>query len=254
MRRRIILLNVVRFLRGFGMISKFLSGLAAAVLMCPAVGAAQVPTSTADIIPNTSAPSQSNIARSDRAFRDLVRCVVRYQPERTRQLLATIPGTHAEELIVTSLNSRMETCYNFYITGAGALFMDNTLLRGVVAETYLAQEVPGGFQPAPGATAEQLAAWTQPRPEDNRIGQLELLHATARCVISRQPSGVAALLRTAPMSPEERVAIGPLQPDLSACLDSGVEFTASRQALRALLAEAGFHYLEAQRTGFASTR
>lgn len=236
------------------MVSKILRGLAAAVLVCPALAGAQVPTSTADIIPNTSAPSQSNIARSDRAFRDLVQCVVRYQPDRTRNLLATIPGTHAEELIVTSLNARMESCYNFYITGSGALFMNSTLLRGVVAETYLAQEVPGGFQPASGATAEQLAAWTQPRPEDNRIGQLELLHATARCVISRQPAGVAALLRTAPMSREERTAIGPLQTDLSACLDSGVEFTASRQSLRALLAEAAYHYLEAQRRGFASTR
>jgi hypothetical protein len=234
------------------MMSKRLRGIAAAILLWPAMTVAQVPTSTADIIPNTSAPSQSNIARSDRAFRDLVRCVVRYQPERTRNLLATIPGTHAEELIVTSLNARMESCYNFYITGAGALFLNSTLLRGVVAETYLAQGSPGGFQPASGATAEQLAAWTQPRAEDNQIQQIELFHSTARCVISRQPAAVGALLRTAPLSAEERAAIGPLQADLSACIDSGVEFTASRQSLRALLAEAAFHYLEAARRGFAS--
>lgn len=247
----VIFLNVVRFRPGVRMISKCLRGLAATVLLWPAIGLAQVPTSTADIIPNTSRPSESNIARSDRAFRDLVRCVVRYQPDRTRNLLATIPGTHAEELIFTSLNARMESCYNFYITGAGALFMNSTLLRGVVAETYLAQEAPGGFRPASGATAEQLAAWAQPRAEDNRIGQLELLHATARCVIGRQPAGVGALLRTEPLSREERAAFGPLQPDLSACLDSGVEFTASRQSLRALLAEAAYHYLESSRSGFA---
>jgi hypothetical protein len=236
------------------MISKGLGGLAAAVALWPAMAVAQVPTSTADIIPNTSPPSQSNIARSDRAFRDLVRCVVRYQPDRTRNLLATIPGTHAEEVIITSLNARMESCYNFYITGSGALFMDSTLLRGAVAEAYFGQELRGSLQPASGASAEQVAAWTQPRAEDNRIQQIELLHSTARCVTSRQPAAVGALLRTAPLSAEERTAIRSLQTDLSACIDSGVEFTASRQSLRALLAEAAFHYLEAGRRGFASIR
>ncbi len=41
-----------------------------------------------------------------------------------------------------------------------------------------------------------------------------------------------------------------LQPDLSACLTSGITFTASRQSLRGLLAEAALHYGEEANGGF----
>jgi len=80
---------------------------------------------------------------------------------------------------------------------------------------------------------------------------MEMLHAMARCVTVRQPETVGTLLRTVPLSPEERAELRALQSNLSACLDSGVQFESSRQSLRALLAEAALHYAEAQRRGFA---
>jgi hypothetical protein len=216
------------------------------------VGAqAQTPTSTADIIPNTRTPPLSETALADRAFRDLINCVVRYQPERTRNLLDTIPGTRDEERILFSFQSRMETCYDSFRTGRGALLIQPNLVRGVIAETYFGREFPSGI-PAEGLASPEIAArWARPRAADGAVSQMEMLHAMARCVTLRQPAAVGTLLRAAPLSGEERAALRVLQPDLSACLDSGVQFESSRQSLRALLAEAALHYGEARHRGFA---
>lgn len=222
-----------------------------ALLFCvPAPSVAQVPTSTQDIIPSSSRPQRSDIRRSDAVFRDLVACVVRYQPERARNLLETIPGTYAEGDILVTFRPRMETCFDYPRLGGRALGFDWRLLRGAIAETAFAIEFPEGIAAA-AAPAEALAAWARPREADGQVTTLELVHAMARCVTLRQPAEVNRLLRAEPLGAEERAAMRRLQPDLAACLDSGVNFTASRQALRALLAEAALQYAEASRDGFA---
>jgi hypothetical protein len=127
------------------------------------------------------------------------------------------------------------------------------VLRGIVAETYFASDFPAGIASASNVPPEAAEAWARPRPADGQISQMEMMHAMARCVTVRQPATVSTMLRATPYSPEERAALRALQPDLAACLDSGVEFTASRQALRGLLAEAAFHFAIAQRDGFART-
>lgn len=225
--------------------------LGAAAALGGTAATAQTPTSSQDVIPNTRTPPLSNVALADRAFRDLVGCVIRYQPDRTRNLLGTIPGTPEEGRILHSFDSRMETCYDVFRTGRGALMYQDNLLRGFVAEAYYGRDFPAGISPAAGAAPELVAAWERPRPTGGAVTQIEMLHAMARCVTARQPAAVGALLRTAPLSPEERAALRPLQADLSACLDSGVQLGASRQSLRGLLAEAAFHYGQAQRAGFA---
>ena len=225
--------------------------LAAAAALGSTAATAQTPTSTADVIPNTRTPPRSELALADRAFRDLIGCVVRYQPERTRNLVDTIPGTRDEERILFSFQSRMETCYDSFRTGRGALLVQPNLIRGVVAEVYYGREFPSGIR-ADGEIAPELAAqWARPRPADGAVTQMEMLHAMARCVTVRQPETVGSLLRTVPLSPEELAALRALQSNLSACLDSGVQFESSRPSLRALLAEAAFHYGQAQRRGFA---
>jgi hypothetical protein len=211
---------------------------------------AQVPTSTHDIIPSSSPPELTEVQRSDAVFRDLVACVVRYQPGRTRNLLDTVPGTHAEATILYSFESRMESCFDVYRVGGRALVIQPNLLRGVIAETYYRSEFPQGY-PVQTVAAEAAAAWARPRPADDQVTQGELIHSMARCVILRKPAEVKAMLQTAPLSAEERTAMRALQADLAACLDSNVSFNASRQAVRALLAEAALHYAEAQRDGFA---
>jgi hypothetical protein len=232
-------LGVAAFLAAFGV---------------PAVAAAQIPTSTSDIVPSTSGPSRSEVARADAVFRDLVECVIRYQPARTRNLLGTIPGTHEEATILDSFDSRMEQCYEFSRTGGRAMTFSSSLLRGGIAETYFRRDFPAGLSAEPALTAEAAAAWTQPRPSANQVTQMEMLHSMARCVTARQPAAVGTMLRAAPLSAEERAAMRTLQPDISACLDSGVEFAVSRQALRGLLAEAALHLAESRRGAAQSSR
>jgi len=59
------------------------------------------------------------------------------------------------------------------------------------------------------------------------------------------------MLAGAPFSAAEGRAIGSLQGALSVCLDAGISFTASRQSLRGLLAEAALHYGQAHRGGLS---
>ena len=77
----------------------------------------------------------------------------------------------------------------------------------------------------------------------------EPLHATARCVVVRQPVVVTQLLAAAPFSAAEVSAMRQLRGDISSCLDSGIRLTASPQSLRGLLAEAALLYGEALGVG-----
>lgn len=223
----------------------------AGALLCGSAAAAQIPTSTEEIRWRPTDPNRSEVARTDAVFRDLVACVIRYQPARTRNLIDTVPGTSAEATILTSFQSRMETCYDYYRTGGRALGYASNLLRGVIAEVYYHRAYPQGVSPAAGVAAETTAAWVAYRPARDGGASGDMIHSTARCVMVRRPAEVRSLLAAAPFSVEERNAMRAIQADLGACLDSGVQFEASRQALRGLLAEAAFHYGEAQRSGFS---
>jgi hypothetical protein len=212
---------------------------------------AQIPTSSAEIRRRPADPSRAELVRSDQVFRDMVGCVIGRAASRTRNLLDTIPGTPEEGRILFSFDSRMQSCFDNYRLGGDAMSFPSNLFRGVTAEVYYRREFPTGITSATEIAAETMTAWAGPRLADGRATQSEMLHAMARCVILRQPAAVAAMLRTVPISDEERVAMRALSPELSACLDSGIEFTASPQSLRGLLAEAALHYAEALRTGFA---
>ena len=219
-------------------------------LSIPLTGLAQVPTSTHDVLVRPTSPDRAEVELSDQVFRDTVACVIGRQSTRTRNLLDTVPGTHEESRILSSFQSRLNSCYDGYRVGGRAMMFPSHVLRGVIAETYLGLEHPEGIAPAADVAADTITAWTRPRPVDSDSGQNEMLHAMARCVTARQPANVTALLRTAPVSAEERAAMRGLRADLGDCLDAGVEFTASPQALRGLLAEAALHYAEARHAGF----
>lgn len=211
-------------------------------------GAAQIPTSSQEVRVSPVEPGLEEVAQTDRVLRDLVVCAVDRMAARTRNWLATVPGSYQEQAIRARMQSALETCYDYYDTGARALALPNNVLRGVIAETYYHRDVPGGIRAAGAAAPEATAAWTAARSAEG--SGTELVHAMARCVTVRRPAEVAAVLATDPLSAQERVALRALHPDFAACLDQGVALDASRQSLRALLAEAALHYAEAQRNGF----
>jgi hypothetical protein len=63
------------------------------------------------------------------------------------------------------------------------------------------------------------------------------------CIADTNPAGTAALLRTEPVSKEEGAAFAALTDNLGKCLRVGTKLQASRQALRAALADALFQRL-----------
>jgi hypothetical protein len=223
--------------------------LAAALLMFAGAAAAQNPTSTSDrITPRYRIAGDA--ARSDMVFRQTISCAVERQPGRARNLVDTIPGSHEEGRIMYSFQSRLDWCFNPLEGGIG--FTAN-LMRGGMAEIFYHRAFPAGLARTAPPDAAAAAAWSRPRvtqaTEHGR--RTEMLHASARCVVLRNPATVSAMLAAPPFSPPEMAAIRALQGDVSACLDSGIAFTASRQSLRGLLAEAALHYGEALRAGFA---
>lgn len=188
---------------------------------------------------------RSDAARTDPIFRSTIACLVEREPSATRYLLATIPGSEDEARIIWRFQSRLDHC----LPGAALVGVAFTtdLLRGGVAEVHYRRTFPAGLPAAPAS--DLAAAWSRPRAERGKITQPEMLHAMARCVVLREPAAVTAVLAGAPFSAGEARAIGSLQGALSVCLDAGITFTASRQSLRGLLAEAAFHYGQAHSGG-----
>lgn len=215
-----------------------------ALLVLAAAGAAsgQIPTSTSDRITRPGI-RRGDAARTDATFRQVIACTVQRDPARSRNLVASMPGSPAEELITGSYQSRLDQCYPQLIDSLG---FTPALLRGGIAEVFYHRDFPGGLPAAPAAPPSEAAlAWARPRLFEGRVTGLEVAHAIARCVVLRQPATVSALLASPPFSAGEISASHALQGDLAACITAGVRFTASRQSLRGLLAEAALHYGEA---------
>lgn len=223
--------------------------LGAACLVASATASpAQNPTSSTDLSIRPARP-RGDVNRAEPIFRRTVACVVERSAGRTRNLIDTIPGTQLEARIISTFQSRLDACLSMPEDGGLSFSWD--VLRGGIAEIYYHRVFPSGLPRQPATADSALtAAWSQPRPLERGDGQLEMLHSVARCVVLRQPGLVSDVLAVPPLSPAEGAAMRALQGDLSACLTAGITFTASRQSLRGLFAEAALHYGEALRTGF----
>ena len=219
-----------------------------ALLVVTAAGAAaQNPTSSNDRI-TLPGVRRGDAARTDPIFRHVISCVVSRDPARSRNLIASIPGTDAESMIFGVYQSQLDQCYPRQMGGLGFTW---DVLRGGFAEYFYHVAFPTGLPTvAPGAPDAAALAWTQPRQSQGQVSQLESLHAVARCVVLRNGSAVSAMLAAAPFSADELAAIHAFQSDLAACITRGARFTVSRQSLRGLMAEAALHYGEALGRGF----
>lgn len=195
------------------------------------------------------AESASPVAKSDRIFREALACAVKREPARSRAILSTAPGSKEEANAGWGFDDRVEEC----ATSVASIGFSASLLRGGVAEIFYHREFPNGL--VVEAPADEAAvAWTQPRLDRGGDQQLELLHSAARCLVVAQPAQVRTLLAAEPFGSAEQQALGEIQQSLGPCLLKGVKFTASKQTLRGLLAEAAFAYGIARRDGFGSLK
>lgn len=126
------------------------------------------------------------------------------------------------------------------LVGLRIVQIPNDIMRGMLAEAAL------------GRSNDDAAA-LQPLPLQ-QIYQRDWYAITGRhitvdemgaCIADTNPAGVLALIRTVPISKEESAAFSGLGGNLGTCLRAGTKLQASRQALRAALADALYQRLNA---------
>jgi hypothetical protein len=208
--------------------------------------AAQILTSTQDRMTHGKA-SDSDVARSDALLRRTAACVAKRAPTRIESLLRTAPGSAREANILSTFQSRLDWC----LPTEESIGFPWTLLRGALVEALYKEQFRILLPVAQPVAAEILAAWTAPHLTSGGKVELEYFHGVARCVVAHDPLLVERLLATTPMAADEVSALKPIRPLLPGCIDSGIAFTASRESLRGLLAEALLRYRLDQREGFA---
>lgn len=125
------------------------------------------------------------------------------------------------------------------LVGARMVTYEPDLLRGSIAEVAL-------------STMQRQAAQLQPLPLQQKRYARPWFAATARnlavdemavCIADTNPTGIMTLLGTEPETRAEATAFGALGDSLRKCLVVGAKLQASRQALRAALADALYQRL-----------
>jgi hypothetical protein len=228
-------------------LSPLLRAAAALILLATAVpAAAQILTSTQDRMTHGK-PSDSDVARSDVLLRRTAACVAKRAPTRIESLLRTAPGSAKESNILSTFQSRLDWC----LPTDESIGFPWTLLRGALVEALYKEQFPTPLPAAQAAAPEVLTAWAAPHLSSGGTVELEYFHGVARCVVAHDPVLVERLLATTPMAADEVRALKPIRPLLPGCIDAGIGFTASRESLRGLLAEALLRYRRDQSGGFA---
>lgn len=107
------------------------------------------------------------------------------------------------------------------------------LMRGLVAEAALRDSAgAASLQPLPFQQKRYLRPWFAATGRDPAVDEM------SACIADTDPSGIVALIATAPGSSQESWALGNISPWLGKCLAAGAQLHSDRAALRAALADA----------------
>lgn len=219
---------------------------ALAVMGCPAAATAQgamVASSETHIVKHGGSQLH-DMKESDAALRATARCVIDRGQGRAEFILGTVPGSAAEVRAIDSLQSRLDWCVPGF--GHGGIQAPWMLLRGAFAEELMRRHFPGGMPvqaPKPAASGEA------PTPPEDADKVRWMMADAATCAVAQRPAESAVLIHSAVLGQEEARAFAAITPAFSACLDRTVKARFSRQSLRALLAEALYHYADDARGG-----
>ena len=112
-------------------------------------------------------------------------------------------------------------------------------LRGRLAEQELLNESAqiAALQPLPLLQKRYIRPWFA------ATGRHPAVDEMAACMADTDPAGIMAVVRTTPGFADENAAIAAMSPALTKCLSAGTRLDASRQALRAALADALYQRL-----------
>lgn len=170
-----------------------------------------------------------------------VACLSQTQPSKVKELLQADAGNVAErpykELSDDSGCFAKVFDDKPYRAEDATFSMD--MLRGKLAEQALARADSQlhSLSPLPLQQKRYIRPWFAATGRNIAVDEM------GACMADTDPSGIATLVSTDPDSNDESAAIGAMSPALTKCLSAGTRLDASRQALRAALADALYQRL-----------
>lgn len=167
-------------------------------------------------------------------------CILQSRPAQVQQLLQAQTLAAARNLAQPlSDNGRcIERVFASRAVAPEALAPSLDYLRGNLAEqALLASDNAASLQALPLQQKRYLRPWFA------ATGRHPAVDEMGACMADTDPAAIMALIRTTPGSAEESAAIGAMSPRLTKCLSAGTRLDASRQGLRAALADALYQRL-----------
>ena len=183
----------------------------------------------------TAASAQSEMAQR------YTTCLIQSHPDEVRALLQATSTAEANRPFGSLAND--DRCFarvfgnqQFRPDDAGSS-MD--MLRGRLAEQELLSQSSqvAALQPLPLQQKRYIRPWFA------ATGRHPAVDEMAACMADTDPAGIMAMVRTTPGFADENAALAALSPALTKCLSAGTRLDASRQALRAALADALYQRL-----------
>jgi hypothetical protein len=187
-------------------------------------------------------PSNMERAReySARAAHGYMTCIVNRRATMADRFLRTTDLSEAAKL--ESLLFRQVGCNNIpglsdYSTGQ-RLSLSDDIRRGLLAEALIESRGRLLVPSALPVVAQYATPWA------TVSGRGAVVEEMAVCMAATNPVAIRQLLRTIAETSEENEAFRILIPQVGPCLQRNAKLTASRQSMRAALAEALYHRLD----------
>lgn len=167
-------------------------------------------------------------------------CLVQMHPQQVQALLNAAAGDVAQRAYGTLAAD--DRCLTKAVGDQqftpDQLGLSIDMLRGRLAEQALLGDARADALPAlPLQQKRYIRAWFA------ATGRHPAVDEMATCMADTDPGQIMGLVRTPAGSAEEIDAIGAMGPALTRCLSAGTRLDASRQALRAALADALYQRL-----------
>ena len=180
-------------------------------------------------------------ATSIRMYHDLATCLVHRRASSAQALL----DARSEDDVRRARATLVQPVECLHLNEASddaqetGLSASSDIERGALAEALL-QRNGGGAELKPlKRVATYQSAWSA------FSGRSLLVDEMAACVAATDPAGIQSLLRTMPTSAKESAALQSLVPAMGPCLVVNAKLDANPQSLRAALAEALYHRVNA---------
>lgn len=183
---------------------------------------------------------QSQLMEGNQAVRTIRAfgyCAIRVRPAPSEAMVASLPYSAEEQAAEDALTEGADhPC--LYQTERMTL-RSRPVVRGILAEFMYNRAVPGPrhYQPRPfNERFDPVNARWRGQPNE-ALGRF-----VATCAVHRDPNPVHLMVRFNHYSPGETRELRALRPTMLACLPEGRSLNVSRLVIRALLAEALYHF------------